>query len=225
VKADDITWPCELPSSIRNLLQTSATKRSFDIGEHFLMGQGAENGLCFLSHGVMVLGINSFEKSSPFAIFKRGDWFGGSTFIRDPDFLYRIAAIEPSTVCFFPDRMLREAAGRHLEIYKLLFLATTNHTNDAIDLLFASTGMTQGQKVAYFLLKIARSFPQVAGTAPVIPISQTALAQLLGLSRLTLNQQLHALVQIGIIEIRRRKVFIMNMKALEALAGVEKTTA
>ena len=85
------------------------------------------------------------------------------------------------------------------------------------------TGMTLTQKIAYFLLEISKRLPQISGTKPMISMSQNMLAPMLGLSRLTLNQQLHLLEQKGIISVGRKKVCILDVAALETLAGIEES--
>lgn len=221
----EIFWPHELPGHTKVLLQHLATTRSFEPGEFFLMGRGIDNGYCYLRQGLMVLGIDGVATSSPFAIFKAGDWFGGTTLNGDPDFIYRIGAIEPSSLLFIPDQSLRDAAIADSDIYKLLYLTSATHANNAIDLLFAATSLSLPQKIAYFLYKISKRFPQVEGAKPAISMSQATLAQLLGLSRLTLNQQLQILEQNGVISVARKKVYILNLAALENLAGIGKPTA
>jgi CRP-like cAMP-binding protein len=72
-----------------------------------------------------------------------------------------------------------------------------------------------------FLLEVSRRFPQVAGAMPMISMSQTTLAQVLGLSRITLNQQLHTLEKRNIIGTERRTVHILDVPALIALASGE----
>lgn len=165
-----IEWPCELSLALRNALVEAAKVRSFDVGEHFLMGKGTENGLCYLVRGLMEVRIHQSQKSSPFAIFKGGGWFGGTTFDEEPDFLYQISAIESAELLFVPDGFLRDLAERNTEIFKLLYRVTAHHANSAIDLLFASSSMPAPQKLAYFIWRLSLSFSKIPGAAPMIPM-------------------------------------------------------
>jgi CRP-like cAMP-binding protein len=135
-------------------------------------------------------------KSSPWVLFKLGDWFGGSL-IDDTSFLFRARAscIEHAEIVSFSENLLKDLAETYNEIYKLLYMVNRTRANEITQMLFACTGLTLSQRVAFFLLAISKKFPHVAGAKLRISISQTTLAHALGLSRPKLNQQLHFLEQ------------------------------
>jgi CRP-like cAMP-binding protein len=220
MKDEKVLWPCELPEPVKNALLRSAQLRTLGPDEHTVFGRGAANGLFYMLRGMVVVGIPNLSKSSPFVVFNAGDWFGGTVIYKDSDFLYRIASIEDSRILFIPDQVIRDAANQHPELYKLLYLITVDHARETVDMLFASSGMQLTQKVAYFLLQVSKRFPRVAGAKPMISMSQTTLAQMLGMSRLTLNQQLHLLEQKNVIAIERKKVYIIDAVLLQAMTAI-----
>jgi CRP/FNR family transcriptional regulator, cyclic AMP receptor protein len=221
MEAQDIQWPCELHETTKRLLLHSAQIRLVESDDFLLMGKGIENGLFYLIRGIAVIGNISLSKSCPFTIFRTGEWFGGLSVFKEPEFLFRITSINPSRILFIPYKAVRAAAETNPEVYKFLYMMTADHARETIQILFASSGMPLTQKVAYFLLEVSRRFPQVAGAKPMISMSQTTLAQMLGLSRITLNQQLHLLEKRNIICTERRTVHILDVPALIALASGE----
>jgi CRP/FNR family transcriptional regulator, cyclic AMP receptor protein len=221
MKTEEIQWPCDLPESIKNSLLSSAYLYSLESGEHLVLGKGEANGLFYLLQGLVIVGIPDLSKSSPFVILKAGDWIGGTVIFKDSDFLYKIASIEYSKIIFIPDTVIRDTANICPELFKLLYLVVVDHARESVGMLTASAGMKMPQKVAYFLLEVAKRFPQVAGAHSMISMSQAMLAQMLGLSRLTLNQQLRALEKKNLVAIERKAIHILNVGALEAVANLD----
>jgi CRP-like cAMP-binding protein len=78
--------------------------------------------------------------------------------------------------------------------------------------------MMRGQKVAYFLKKMSERSPNIFGAKPMISMSQNVLAQMLGLSRLSLGQQLHDLEQRKVIRVEWKRIYILDVPALQELA-------
>ena len=220
MKDEKIVWPCALPLSVKTALLNSAQLHVLDTNDCLVLGKGNMNGLFYVMEGLVVAGIPNLTKSCPFVVFKAGDWFGGTVIYNGSDFQYRIASVECSKIVFIPDQVIRDTAEIHPELYKLLYLVTSERARAALEMLFASSGMQLTQKVAYFLLEVSKRFPRVAGAKPMISMSQTMLAQMLGLSRLSLNQQLHLLEQKNIIAVERKKVYIIDAALLESLTAI-----
>ncbi len=221
MKYDDLVWPCELPDAARAALSKSAQIHALDMDDYLVLGRGHMNGLFYVMRGIVVAGIPNLAKSTPFVLFKAGDWFGGTVIYNGADFQYRITSVEDSRIVFIPGHVIRDAAENHHELFRLLYLVTSKRARATLEMLFVSSGMTLTQKVAYFLLEVAKRFPRVVGATPMISMSQTLLAQMLGVSRLSLNRQLHLLAENNIIAIERKKVFIVDVPMLESMTAIQ----
>jgi CRP-like cAMP-binding protein len=221
MKDDDLLWPCKLPCAARAALLNAAQFHTLHTDDHLSLGRGSMNGLFYVMRGIVVAGIPNLAKSSPFVLFKAGEWFGGTVIYNGADFQYRITSLEASRIVFIPGKVIRDTAENHRELFRLLYLVTSERARVTLEMLFASSGMTLTQKVAYFLLEVAKRFPRVAGATPMISMSQTMLARMLGLSRLSLNRQLHLLAEQNIIAIERKKVFIVDLPLLESLTAIQ----
>lgn len=74
-------------------------------------------------------------------------------------------------------------------------------------------------RVARRLLLLARGDATLAVSArPVVPVSQEALAMMLGLSRQTLSKELKALVALGAVELRYRRIEISSAARLKSIS-------
>jgi CRP-like cAMP-binding protein len=218
MKHDNLLWPCKLPYAAKAALLDAAQLHTLDMDDYLVLGKGNMNGLFYVMRGIVIAGIPNLAKSTPFVLFKAGEWFGGTVIYNGADFQYRITSVEASRIVFIPGHAIRDAAENHRELFRLLYLVTSERARATLEMLFVSSGMTLTQKVAYFLLEVAKRFPRVAGATPMISMSQTMLAQMLGLSRLSLNRQLHLLAEKNIIAIERKKVFIVDVPLLESLS-------
>jgi CRP/FNR family cyclic AMP-dependent transcriptional regulator len=78
-------------------------------------------------------------------------------------------------------------------------------------------------RVARRLLLLARGDATLALKArPAVPVSQEALAMMLGISRQTLSVELKAMVEQGAIALRYRRIEIVSAARLEALGNVSR---
>lgn len=82
-------------------------------------------------------------------------------------------------------------------------------------------------RVARRLLLLARGDATMAASArPVVPVSQEALAMMLGITRQTLSKELKVLVAQGAVLLRYRRIEIVSAARLKALSdGVDESTA
>ena len=213
-----ILWPCDLSDSVKNALFDAAQIIHLEPDGYLLIGRDANNGLCCITKGLVVLHILDMRKPTPSLVFKTGDWFGGSL-IDDTSFRFqvKVSCIDHAEIVCIPEPVIKAMAAKHPEIYKLLFMVTRARANENTEMLFAATGLTLQQKVAFFLLSISKKFPHVPGAKPRISISQNMLAQALGLSRSKLNKQLQLLEHEGIISVERMNIHILDIPLLETM--------
>ena len=203
--------------ALKNALLGAAKVNILDEGKSFVTGKGEANGLNYVSKGFVIGGIAEFRKRSPYVLLKEGSWFGGTNVYQNTEHHFRFVAVEPAIVIHIPGEIVRKLAETHLEIFKLLYFATSEGARDTVDLLFVSYSLDMPQRLAFFLMEMLKAFHQVNGTVPMIPVSQNVLSLILGASRQRINHELHGLAEKGIITITRKRIFINNLSALASL--------
>lgn len=151
-----------------------------------------------------------------------------------PDFLGRpfrtesVLNAEAATnvsLCSFPkavmDRMMKE----HPELGQKLLEQTLKELDEARDWMVTLGRKTASEKVASFLLLIARNIDPLADdeneTATFdLPLTRADIADFLGLTIETVSRQLTKLRADGVIRIENnRHVFVGDMSRLEARSG------
>jgi CRP-like cAMP-binding protein len=217
-KVGEINWPCELSMPFKGLLLNAAQPHLLCAEHELVLGKNGLNGLYYVIDGPVYISTCSASKTCPFMIIQPKDWFGSTLVYKVPDFSYKLGSFEESRILFIPAQFIKDHAQDHAEIYKFMYFMDLDHNLDTIDMLWASLGMMRGQKVAYFLKKMSERSAHIFGAKPMISMSQNVLAQMLGLSRLSLGQQLHDLEQRNVIRVEWKRIYILDMTALQQLA-------
>ena len=151
-----------------------------------------------------------------------------------PDFLGRPFRAESAinaeaatdvALCSFPkatiERMMKESPG----LEHLLLTQTLKELDEARDWRVTLGRKTAAEKVASFLLLIARNIDPTARTRPGasfdLPLTRADIADFLGLTIETVSRQLTRLRADGVIRIENnRHVVIDHMARLEARSGI-----
>ncbi|MEX0405003.1 Crp/Fnr family transcriptional regulator [Aquibium sp. LZ166] len=151
-----------------------------------------------------------------------------------PDFLGRPFRAESAinaeaatdvALCSFPkatiERMMKESPG----LEHLLLTQTLKELDEARDWMVTLGRKTAAEKVASFLLLIARNIDPTARTRPGasfdLPLTRADIADFLGLTIETVSRQLTRLRADGVIRIENnRHVVIDHMARLEARSGI-----
>lgn len=151
-----------------------------------------------------------------------------------PDFLGRPFRSESAinaeaatdvALCSFPkatiERMMKESPG----LEHLLLTQTLKELDEARDWMVTLGRKTAAEKVASFLLLIARNIdptaPTRSGASFDLPLTRADIADFLGLTIETVSRQLTRLRTDGVIRIENnRHVVVDNMARLEARSGI-----
>jgi CRP/FNR family transcriptional regulator, anaerobic regulatory protein len=138
----------------------------------------------------------------------------------------RASAIAAGEVklCWFPRAMIEGLASQSSAVKDWLFEHVADELEKAQEWIMLLGRMTAEQKMAAFLLSVARgSDPQGAATAlPAdtvveLPISRTEIADYLGLTIETVSRQIGRLRERGVVTVGNpRRVIIHRPEALEA---------
>lgn len=143
-----------------------------------------------------------------------GEIFGHAAQVARGPRLATVLAARPSTFLFLSEHALANVADRHPELWQHLTRLLYEQLGEALLLLAQTLSQPVSGRLAARLLQLSSS-----GSSHDAPIglSQSQLAELLGVTRKTVNQLLRTLVEQGAIEIRYRQVVVRDASALAAL--------
>src|SRR4051812_48640984 len=190
----------------------------FRQGDVVPAGQGAFYGV--VSGGIKASSLREDGKEAILAVLEVGNWFGEISLIDGKPRTHDATSVGDTEMLALPrqafDRMMlrpafalavcRLLAGRVRSLYGMVEDATLRSTR---------------ARVARRLLLLARGdATQARDARPVVPVSQEALAMMLGISRQTLSVELKAMVAQGAIALRYRRIEIVSAQRLEALGNV-----
>lgn len=135
----------------------------------------------------------------------------------------RAAAVAASEVevCWFPRNIIEGVAAQSGEVKNWFFEAVSDDLEKAQDWIMLLGRMTAEQKVAAFLLSVARkSYPEGPLRNEItieLPISRTETADYLGLTIETVSRQIARLRERGVVTVRNtRHIVIHRPDALAA---------
>ena len=144
-----------------------------------------------------------------------GEIFGHAAQVARGPRLATVLAARPSTFLFLSERALAGIASRHPEVWQHLTRLLYEQLGEALTLLAQTLSQSIGSRLANRLLQLSRSGPN--HDAPIC-LSQSQVAELLGVARKTVNHLLQDLAHQGAIELRYRQIAVRDAKALMALA-------
>lgn len=149
-----------------------------------------------------------------------------------PDFLGRpfseesAIGVETATevsLCSFPRWALQRLMESTPELERRLLRQTLRELDEARSWMVTVGRKTALEKVASFLVLIARNIDPASGQAPPaafdLPLTRADIADFLGLTIETVSRQFTKLALEGMIRVRNRKVEILDMERLAERAG------
>jgi CRP/FNR family transcriptional regulator len=154
-----------------------------------------------------------------------------------PDFLgrafrednpYFAEAATDVELCVFPARAFEALLAEHPGLEHRLFKFTLSELDAAHEWMLLLARKSAEERVASFLLMIARRIPNIGCSAPsapdgvrfMLPLARSDIADCLGLTLETVSRHFTKLKTRGVIELASaREVAVPDLKALEALAN------
>lgn len=151
-----------------------------------------------------------------------------------PDFLGRpfseesaigVEAATPVSLCSFPRRTIQRLIEDTPGLERRLLMQTLRELDEARGWMMTVGRKTAAEKVASFLLLIARNIDPALGeeVAPAaafdLPLTRADIGDFLGLTIETVSRQLTRLGRDGLISVKGRRVELLDMGRLADLAG------
>jgi len=213
-------WFAALPLAERKallsgceVLHLAAGEMLFRQGDAVPPGQGMFYGV--LRGAMKASSLRPDGKEAILAVLEAGNWFGENSLIDGQPRTHDATAVGEAELLAlarpafermmkrpaFAQGICRMLAGRVRSLYGMVEDATLRSTR---------------ARVARRLLLLARGdATQARDARPVVPVSQEALAMMLGMSRQTLSKELQGLAREGAVELGYGKIAIASVPRLE----------
>lgn len=189
----------------------------FRQGDRVAPGQGAFYGL--VKGRFKISSLREDGKEAILVVLEAGNWFGEISLIDHQPRTHDATALGPAEVLALPRRAFDEMMGRPVfsqAICRMLAARMRSLYGMVEDATLRSTRA----RVARRLLLLARGdATQSRDARPVVPVSQEALAMMLGITRQTLSKELKALSAAGAVTLGYGRIEIASAAKLEGLGA------
>jgi CRP/FNR family cyclic AMP-dependent transcriptional regulator len=190
----------------------------FRQGDPVAAGAGAFYGV--VEGGIKASSLREDGKEAILVVLEAGNWFGEISLIDQQPRTHDATAVGEAEVLALPrpafDRLLQRPAFS-LGVCRMLAARVRSLYGMVEDATLRSTRA----RVARRLLLLARGdATQARDLRPVVPVSQEALAMMLGLSRQTLSKELQGLAAAGAVTLGYARIEIASVGKLQELGDL-----
>ncbi|HYW03012.1 MAG TPA: Crp/Fnr family transcriptional regulator [Gammaproteobacteria bacterium] len=205
-------WFVRLPAGLRHALVDRARIETLARGQ-WIYGTGdALNGLYAVLEGSAHLLLAAGEADMLIEIVPAGQVFGQAARFGGGPRLVTAIAGQRSTLLHVPDHVLGEIARAQPGVWRSFTELLYGQLASALRLAADMIRLPPAPRVAARVAMLARD-----GAGPV-PITQTQLAEMTGLSRKTVNAHLRALERDGILHLGYRSIRVLDAVRLRGRA-------
>lgn len=203
-------WFVRLPAELRHALVDRARIETLARGQ-WIYGTGdALNGLYAVLEGSAHLLLAAGEADMLIEIVPAGQVFGQAARFGGGPRLVTAIAGERSTLLHVPDHALGEIARARPDVWRSFTELLYGQLASALRLAADMIRLPPGPRVAARVAMLARE------ASGVLPVTQTQLAEMTGLSRKTVNGHLRALQRAGILRLGYRGIRVLDAAGLRA---------
>lgn len=153
-----------------------------------------------------------------------GEPFGGVVALGDSAYPVTAVVAQPCVVHKWTREAVTELLREHPQVRVNIMREMATHMTDALTRVRELTTARVGQRLAQTLLRLTRQCGQPAPGGGVLitqPLTRQELADLTGTTLYTVSRTLAKWESLGLIESRKRLLFVRSPKRLEEVAGTE----
>jgi CRP-like cAMP-binding protein len=159
-------------------------------------------------------------KEAILVVLEAGNWFGEISLIDQQPRTHDATAVGEAEVLALPRAAFDELMKRHHAFSLAICRMLAARTRSLYGMVEDATLRSTRARVARRLLLLAHGdATQAADTRPVVPVSQEALAMMLGITRQTLSKELKALADQGVVSMGYGRIDIESPALLEKLGS------
>lgn len=213
-------WFRGLAADLRRALLADAEMRSVRAGE-WVYGTGdAPRGVFALLTGSALVYVALPRGDDVLVqVARPGDVFGHAARLGRGPRLATVLAARPCTLLYLPESALERVGRTHPALWAALTRLLYEQYGELLLQLARHLALPARARLADRLLQLA----DATRTPPVTALPQAQLAELVGVTRKTVNQLLGELARGGTVAVRHRQVTIVDREALARLARGEAT--
>lgn len=211
------SWYANLPESLQEQLLSIGVPRSLEEGRRLFSRGDASCGVyCMLEGRLGAYAVSEHGDEAIQIHLEPGQWFGEIGLFDKLPRLHTVRSAMDSTVLWLDDTRLRALLASNPGHWLNFALLLTKKLRLALFVLDGRMLSSNELRVARLILMMARQY-EPGGTAATrrITIDQQEVADMLGMSRQTVNQILQRMKMEGLIELAYNKVEIKSFEALQ----------
>lgn len=203
--------------AFQDLVVISAYKKREVI---FLEGDDC-TGLYIIRTGrVKIVRTSSSGKEQIIKILSPGDLLGFEIFYNGETYANTAVAMDDCELCYIDRNGFFEILEREPDIARKLILSMGRELRDAYERIGHLGLMNAREKLAHLLCTLAKDYgvAEDGGVRLTLMLSRLEIAELLGITQETSIRLLKSFKEEGIIDIRRKEIFIKEMDRLRECA-------
>lgn len=207
--------------AVDSLLKLHARRRAFKRGAVLVANGEQFAGLWYVESGsVAVVGRSLCQREFIFRFRDPGEWFGETYLLDGVPWLYDHIASVKTTALHLPHREARQLLETNPDVYRELVRITCARLRLTAKYVEELIVPDLAARLAYHLLVIARESAHRGAPRMrlEVTLSQAVLASLLGATREAVGRHLVRWREAGWVDLRYRRVTILDPDALETLA-------
>lgn len=212
-------WFGSLSSGLESDLLALALPRRLKAGEHlFFRGDPADGIYAVLEGNLRISGVTEAGKEAILSLVEPPMWLGEIALFDGLPRTHNAAADTPTRLLYVPMGPLNELLARCPVYWRDMGVLMS------LKVRFAFIGM-EDLALLPADLRLTRRLVMLASAAGkegacVLPISQSQLGMMLGLSRQTTNQILQSLQDRGVVQVAYGRIEVLERDQLIAVAGL-----
>ena len=200
------------------LLRLRPGEMLFRQGDRVPPGKGAFYGL--VAGSFKISSLREDGKEAILAVLEAGNWFGEISLIDQQPRTHDATAVGEAEVLALPRAAFDDLMKRH-SFSQAICRMLAARTRSLYGMVEDATLRSTRARVARRLLLLAHGdATQAADPRPVVPVSQEALAMMLGITRQTLSKELKVLVELGAVVLGYGRIEVASAAVLERLGSV-----
>ncbi|KWR91379.1 Crp/Fnr family transcriptional regulator [Cupriavidus sp. IDO] len=215
-------WFAQLPDALQQALLADGTLRRLVTGETLFARGDAFDGLyCVVSGTVQIDASGESGKAALLGLLEPGTWFGEICLFDGLPRTHDARAVSATTLLHVPRTRLEHLLAGQPAWWREFGRLLANKTRQAFDFVEEAQLLPPAARTARRLAAIAHGYGNFPEQGPVgvrtVRIPQEQLAQMLGLSRQTVNHALRELEARGLLRLRYGGIDLVDLPALESL--------
>jgi CRP-like cAMP-binding protein len=216
-------WLASCGAPLRDWLLGQGWRLRLSAGQPlFERGQPA-HGLCTVLRGALRVGaVQRDGSASMLATLEPGPWFGEISLIDGLPRTHDAVAEGPTEVWCLPQQALLDWLEQHPAAWRDIARLACDKLRVCFEVLEDQSQLPLPARLAKRLLLLARGYqsgpPESSSERLRLRLAQEQLAQMLGVSRQSINKALGGLAQAGLLALHYGEIELLDRAGLQALA-------